>query len=398
MSDTPYQYIDATGIIIPDTSDILTTVQNETLTAFGADTIVTPDTPQGVLITAEVLARDNVVRNNAAVANQINPRESGGVFLDAVCALTGLEREGATSTTVTGTLAGVDGTVIPAGSRAQTIAGDIFVSTAPGIISGGTVDVPFQAEDSGPIGCLAANLTQIVDGILGWESITNSANGIVGVDVQSDQSLRLLRKNTLAGQGVSLVEAQVSNLYLTPGVKSVTFRENVADSTQTIDGITMVANSVYACVDGGADLDVATSLLENKSGGSPWNGGTSVDVLEPASGQTYTVLFDRPTLEPIAVAVTIKNTAALSDPVTAIKSALIDFVNGVQGDNLGWTVGTSVSTFELAAGINFEVPGVYIQLLQTKKISGGSFASTEIAITINQKATLQPSDISVTLI
>ena len=67
---------------------------------------------------------------------------------------------------------------------------------------------------------------------------------------------------------------------------SLTFQENVSASTQTINGISMVGHSIYACVAGGTDTDVAAALLENKSSGCAWNGGTTVNVVEPASGQS----------------------------------------------------------------------------------------------------------------
>lgn len=399
MADSPYQYINDTGLIVPDVADILTGVQGDYQTAFGADLIVTPDTPQGVLITGETLARSQVVRNNAAVANQINPNLAGGPFLDGICALTGITRLPATQSVVTATLSGVANTLIPAGSRAQTVAGDVFASASAALIgSGGSVDVQFVALEFGPIGCLAGELVDIVDDVLGWESITNSAGATVGKDEQTDESLRAYRKNTLANQGISLVQAQLSALYATTGVKSATFRENTANTTQTIDGVSMVAHSVYACVDGGTDLDVATTLFKNKSGGSPWNGGTSVDVKDPSSGQTYTVKFDRPTAVPIGIHVTVTNAGSLADPTSAVKNALLDFANGLQAGNPGFSVGSSVSVFELAGAIYKEQPQLFISAMTIATPAGGSYSTATISVGINQKATLSASDIVVTIV
>lgn len=67
-----YNFIVETGVIVPDTSDQLAQVP-EYRTAFGDDLDVSPETPQGVLIAAETESRDSVARNNAALANQINP-------------------------------------------------------------------------------------------------------------------------------------------------------------------------------------------------------------------------------------------------------------------------------------------------------------------------------------
>ncbi|WP_197335293.1 hypothetical protein [Ralstonia solanacearum] len=104
-----YQYLTRSGVIVPDTDAVRDDVRAEWRGVFGDDLSVDEETPQGVLITVDTLARDGVARNNAALANQINPGQAGGVFLDAICALTGLERAAATRST----LSGVDVAGIP---------------------------------------------------------------------------------------------------------------------------------------------------------------------------------------------------------------------------------------------------------------------------------------------
>lgn len=393
-----YLYIKETGTVVPDTSTILTGVQDEYKTAFGTDLDVSPATPQGLLISAETAARDQVVRNNAALANQINPNIAGGIFLDAICALTALERDKATRSTVTATLTGVDGTVIPEGSRAQTPSGAVFESTGDVTIASGTASVVFQSVDYGPIPCGIADLTQIVDPVLGWETITNSLAADLGTEEQTDQSLRALRRMTLAIQGVALPEAIISALYVVPGVKSLKFRENITASTATIDGVSMVAHSVYACVDGGTNLDVATALLANKSLGANWNGGVSVNVVEPTSGQTYAVKFDRPTAVPIMARAWVRSDSALVDPVSATKEAMIAYANGEMEGELGFVVGAAVSSFELAGAVNRSAPGIYVQKVETSDDGGSNWSTDEIEIGIDQIATLAIADISVTVI
>jgi hypothetical protein len=118
----PFLYINQTGTILPDTSGILTDVTNEYLAVFGADLVVSPSSPQGVLITAEALARTEVVQNNAQIANQINPNIAGGTFLDAIMSLTGIQRTAQTQTQVPNvTVAGVAGTIIAAISHTAVI-------------------------------------------------------------------------------------------------------------------------------------------------------------------------------------------------------------------------------------------------------------------------------------
>src|SRR6478752_8892109 len=111
-----FDYVTTTGTIVPDTSTLLADVQDEYGAALGADIVVDPNTPQGAMITAEVIARTAVLSNNALVANQINPNLAGGVFLDAIWQLTGGQRLAATRSVVPGVeLSGLPGTIIPAG-------------------------------------------------------------------------------------------------------------------------------------------------------------------------------------------------------------------------------------------------------------------------------------------
>ncbi len=511
MADN-YQYIDSTGVIVPDTSDILVEVQNEYKDAFGADLVVTPDTPQGVLITSETLARSNVLQNNAAVANQINPNISGGTFLDAVMALTGIERTPATQTLIVGAvLTGVANTVIPASTQARTAAGDIFYSLANAILGvDGTAVVNFAAVEYGPVPCGVNALEFIVTNILGWETVTNPVAGVVGQSTQSDIGARALRSNTLAFQGVSLAESITSALYNTAGVQSLSFRENynsvpmgiivgitdgdtLADTVwalettglievdttnltftqngQTVpagginpwptaaygttanitlsglgtaagrdwsapiiagdivialaqttasqnglwvaaagawtrhaympaaaellgsnDGISMIKNSVYACVNGGSDVDVAAALLENKSSGAGWNGGEDIDVIEPASGQTYTVLFDRPAEITILVRVTTTNGDSAS-----IKTAILNYIAGGLSEESGYVVGGDVSPWEIAGAINRQYPSIYLTKVEISYVSP-SYTTNVLPIALNEIPVTIESNITVVVV
>ncbi len=395
-----YVYITNTGVIVPDTAVLQTTVQNEYKAVFGTDLVVDPSTPQGVLITAETLARDVVVRNNAALANQINPNIAGGVFLDAICALTALQRDAATKSFVVAQLTGVNGTSIPEGSQAKTVNGDLFASTETGVIVDGSVEIPFQSVEFGAIAAPENTLTQIISDVLGWETINNSQSAVLGTGTQSDQSLRALRKNTLALQGVALPEAIISALYNVPEVRSLSFRENITNSTATIDGVSMVAHSIYACVDGGTDSDVAAALLANKSLGANWNGAEDVTVVDAASGQSYVVKFARPTPVNIKVRAYVRSASALVNPITATKNAIMDYANGLLEGEPGFTVGSSVSTFELAGAVNRESPGVYVQKIETTVISsdGDMWSTVEIPIGIDEIAALLVSNITVNII
>jgi len=398
MSD--YQYINATGVIVADTAAVQTEVQNEFKAAFGEDLVVTPNTPQGLLITAETIARSNMLRNNAALANQINPNLAGGVFLDAVWALTGGQRRPATPSYITGAeLTGIAGTVIPAGSQASLADGTLFESVSEVTLDGsgiGTVD--FQAVENGPIAANPGTLTQVVTAILGWDQVTNPTAAVLGRNLESDQASRIRRRNTLSLQNVALPEAITSALYDTEGVRSLAFRENFTDVDATIDGIFLLKHSIWVCVDGGTDLDVAKTLLENKSLGCNWNGGTTVNVTDQFSGQVYPVKFERPTPVPVLARVTVRIGTALVDVAAAVRSAILAYANGELEGEPGFVVGGNVSAVELAGAINRQTPGIFVQLCEVSFASPVSYTTSELAIALDEKATINSSNITVIVV
>ncbi len=390
----PYEFINSTGTIIPDTSEILSGINAEYQTIFGTDLQLTPDSPQGVLIAAEALARSEVVQNNAALANQINPNIAGGVFLDAILALTGMQRTPATQTLVKGvTLNGVAGTVIPEGAQAKTAVGDIFATLSPvTLAANGQATVDFVSVAFGPIPCLASALNIPVTNVLGWETVNNSVAGVVGTTTQSDIGARALRSNTLAFQGVSLAESITSALFAVDGVQSLFFQENIAATTQVIKDITMVAHSIYVCVNGGSDLNVAVAMLENKSSGCAWNGSTSVSVTEPTSGQIYTVLFDRPAPIEIAIQVTSAN-AAIAD----IQTGVANYIAGNVANYPAWSVGKSISAFEIAGALLSQYPYMIINQVQISYAMSIEFGTAVLPIAVNQIGFSNPSDITLVL-
>lgn len=392
-----YDYITETGTVVPDTSTLLAEVENEFKTALGADLVTTPNTPQGALIAAEVIARSGVAANNAKLANQINPNLASGTFLDAIWALTGGQRIAATRSVVPGVeLSGLPGTVIPAGSQASIADGTLFESVSGVVLDlTGTAFVDFQAIDTGPISVNPGALNQIVTGILGWDDVTNATAATLGRDQESDFASRTRRRNTLSLQNVALPAAITSALYDTPNVRSLAFRENVTGATQVIDGVTLVGHSIFVCVDGGTDLDVAATLLANKSLGCNWNGSTTVNVTDAASGQVYPVSFSRPSIVNVAARVTVRNTGSLIDVVPAVRKAITDFAAGLLDGEAGFVVGGNVSAFELGGAVAREVPGVYVKLCEVALTSTLTFSTNEIPIGLEQIAAIISANIQV---
>lgn len=391
MADV-YIYTDETGVITTDTSVIQTEVENEYKAALGQDLNVSPNTPQGVLISTEVLARTAVADNNAQVANQINPDIAGGVFLQALMALLGSFTTAGSPSIVLATITGIASTVIPAGSQAADSAtGALFATTIDVVIpaEGTLLNVEFQSVEIGPIPCAAGNLTQIVNGVLGWETVTNPASGTPGTLDLSDNQIRTLRKNTLAANGMGFAQAISSDLYLTTGVTSLTFRENTSDDPGTIDGVLMVPHSLYTCVAGTASsIDIATTITNSKNGGCAYNNGLGIQqsqvVTNAYSGQNITVLFDRPSTVTVAIRVTVAALSSVQDLSDTVTDAVLAYAAGELANMPGFVVGANVSPSQIAAGIAQQIPGVFIQ-------------SVEVGIqSYTQQATIASSSTTVT--
>ncbi len=402
-----YVYQVDTGVIVPDTSTILTEIQEEFKSALGASLVLDAETPQGVFMAALALMQEFVVNNNAQLANQINPNLAGGVFLDAICALMDLDRTTATYSTVMINVTGVPGTIIP--ETTSTIVNpnnETFAASETILINdSGVGSGQFKAVNSGPIS-IPVNSVRILTGVPGWETATNPEVASLGSTVQSDPQYRLERKNTLALQGSSLAEAIISGVRAIPTVTSVGFRENIKSTPETIDSIPMVPNSIYVCVSGGTNLEVATAILSKKSGGCDYNNGPSTDpvnhitqaVVEPASGQTYEVKFDRPELIPISIKVQVKQNSAIVNPVSVIKGAILAYANGDVGSDPGFAIGVSVSAYDIYKGIVAVEDELVILFYGQKLLSDTIYNFDTIEILPYQRATINEASIVVEVI
>ena len=393
-----YQYINSTGVIVPDTAETRATVEAEFQSVFGTDMPLDPSTPQGGLVTLLTEARDGMVRNNAELANQINPDLAGGVFLSAIWRFTGGKRRpGSFSRLIGVELAGQPNTLIPAGSIATASeSGAQFATTAAVLIGPlGTVTSDFQALEAGPINVPIGGLDSIASGVLGWETVSNPSAAIPGKLVEGDIPARLRRRQTLALQTISSTEAIISALYDTDGVESLSFRENVAPTTQVIDGITMVAHSIYACVDGGADEAVAFVLMREKTDGAAFNGAVTVNVTQPLSNQVIPVQFDRPDEIQVFVRFTVRPSPL--DVQNIIPDTIIAYRDGEIPGDRGFTVGTSVSPFELSGAVHQVAPSIFVTKVELSTDSGATWSTNSVPVALDQVARVTRSSVLVVI-
>lgn len=390
-------YTTQNGVLVPDTAELKSNVEQEFTNALGQGLDLSPETPQGRLIEAETLARKAVLDNNALIANALNPDTSFGVFLDALSALTGTTRRWATHTLVLCTLTGTPNTTVPAGSLARTQAGDTFALADDAIIGAdGTVKAYFQAQESGPVPCEVGTLTQIISPVLGWETLNNPTGAALGTVTESDSSLRKRRQQQLY-RGSALLNSISSAVKNVDGVLSVYADENYTSVVKTVDGISIQPHSIYVVADGGSDKDIAQAIWQHKSLGCGYTGTQEVTVVGDF-GTPYQVAFNRPDYQPIQISVSVATptSGVTADIEQGVKDALSAWANGEIAGISGLGLGVDVSPFEAASAISAYLPDLFVKNVQVGLVSG-ELGTAVLAMKVNQKATLAQENITVTV-
>jgi hypothetical protein len=411
-----YNYITDTGTVVADTQSLLQDVQAEWQLALGANLDLDASTPQGTLIAAETIARSSVMKNNADLANTINPNLSYGTFLDAICALLGIGRGKNTSTIGTGvTLSGNNLTTIQAGSRVQTSNGDIFFIQASVTIAGGTASAILQSQAYGNIPLPLGALT-IIDGTIGWgdATVTSGTTVVPGTISLTDPKLKTKRNQQLALQGVGSSAAILAAIYDVPNVTSANVVENNTGSPGVINGVTFsLGSAMWVCVAGGAsNAQIAQALYGAHNGGCPWDYGTSsgvpvnspngVSTTDPSNGLTYNVKWTTPVMYDCYVHITVHQNNSVSSPAPSVQNAIISYTSGQEDGEPGLVVGADVSAFEMGGAVSRQLPGMYVKDCSVACVLAGSPAptypggySSEVVMAPFQQAVLQIGNITV---
>ena len=402
-----YDYITETGVIVPDTETVLSELQAMMRELFGQDMDLTAETPQGRLLEMWARNREFCIQICAMVSNMLNLNKASGFVLDDLGAMFLLSRKPASSTTVAVMMRGVAGTIIPAGTRLKTTAGDIFVNDLSGTIGqDGQVSIEYHSVETGQIPCVAETLTIILDGVNGLETVTNPEGPIsLGQDLESDDLFRLRIKNGLNVNSIAILSAIKSNLESLTGVVGSYCYDNYTDQDVVVDGLTVGPHSLLAVVDGGSANEIAQVLYSKKTLGTGYieqggdNTGFNVieeEVIDEAYGTTYKVRFIRPILTDIDIDITVKRKNYTGNNLDgAVKTAIMNFANGENPEVDGIVIGGAVSPFEISAAVSSEIPEIFIQEVKVGEHGGTLQPETITSIGYIHKANITTANITV---
>lgn len=314
--------LSATGFYRPRFDEIVTEMESRWKARFGANRNTRADSTDGKIIRviAEGLALNYEAIEGAYQASFLDT--SSGESLDLWAAGISYLRQEATRSTVTLTLGGTPGTVVPSGSIVTLTSGGSsgrrWTTDASATIGGGgTIAVAATAEETGPIAATSGSTWSITTPVSGWSTVTNALDAELGQDEETDAELRQRIRDATAEGGV---KAEI--LDDVDGVEQVTIFEN---DTDIPDPLYNATHWVEALVVGGDDQEIANAIWRAKPEGIGTQGDTMVT--ETVTGDENEVRFSRGTERDIWVTVAITAAEGFSGNATEIRNALVTWGN-----------------------------------------------------------------------
>jgi uncharacterized phage protein gp47/JayE len=391
-----------TGLVLPQESAILAGAQADLSGAFGGNLNPALNTPQGQLATSLTAVIADANATFALYVNQIDPDTASGFMQDAIARIYFLNRSPGAPTAVECTCVGLFGTVIPVGAQAQDTSGNRYVCTLGGTIAvSGSVSLPFANLLDGPTPCPAGTLTTIYQAVLGWESITNPADGVIGANVETQAAFAYRRTQSVALNAHGSLASIYAAVFDVENVIDVYVTENFTNAA-VVAGSTaysLAPHSLYVAAIGGASADIAQAIFSQKDVGCDMNGNTSV-VVTDLSGYlppypTYTITYEIPAALPILFAVQISASATLpSNIVQLTQNAIIAAFTGADGSQP-----VRIGSLLLASKFYAPIVALGAEVSVISILLGSSSPTlTSQLIGIDQKPTIAAGNIAVTLV
>lgn len=252
----------------------------------------------------------------------------------------------------------------------------------------------YQAVNTGEITVPANTVNEIVTPIAGLNSVNNLGAGFAGRTIETDEELRIRRRESLTGIGAATDEA--IRTALLQEVDEVTNAIVISNRTDFTDGDGRPPHSFESVVSGGDEQDIADKIWEKMPSGIETFGSITKTVVD-STGTNQTIKFSRPTNVYIWVEVDYTLNSEETFPATGetgIKENIVAY--GTDEFNIG----DDVIRQRLAIPI-YEVPGIKditIRLASTTTPTPppGSYAEVNITIASNELAVWDESRITVT--
>lgn len=396
------------GLVASSVEEVREQVANIFIEAFkqnnGSTLNTEPSTPQGQLIdaiTALVAEKDNDI---LYLANMFNPLKSQGIWQDALGKLYYLERHQAIASKAVIRCTGRTGVFIPTGAMVMSSFDGSTWSCVKGdsIKDNGFVDLEFDCNQTGPIAAPPNSLTKIIKTVSGWDTANNENAAIVGQDTESAAAFESRRYKSVAYNSRSSIQSAYSKVAALDGVIAVCIRQNRSSQEMFIDGVAIKAHSVYTCVLGGNDNEIAKALYNSISAGCAYTGSTEIEVKDDITRARDKIRFSRPNERAICVEVEIRESDLLPPNVEElIKNTIYNnFYGTIQAQTYSVMPVTRVVMGDDLFSARFYAPllaqGVNTVMSIGVKWHGADNLRESLAIPIDTCPTLSLDNISIT--
>lgn len=311
--------------------------------------------------------------------------DARGSALDALCAITLVQRKAATASRAT--IVCTASAPIGIGEvRLKKFGAPSIVFSNAEIVPIGAGPIVFECETLGPVSAEAGTLSKLVTPVTNLTSFVPNANdAALGAAAEGDGALALRRRASLSAGQSSRIEAIRKAILDLQGVESVTVAEN---DTLTTSATGVPPKSIHVVVQGpsvptGADdLAVAQVIAATKPAGISVHGTYYSSVVNGVTAR-----FDRPTIVNATLALTLTVDRATFAGATALKEFLAT-------RSTSFAPGVDVRP-SLIVGWIHEFPGVIA--VDDLSLDGENFLTT-MPISASQTARLTVGGTTVTVV
>lgn len=379
--------IDQSGISAPDYPTVLAALTSSYRGIYGQDAYLEPDSQDGALLAVFALALSDTNSMAIAVFNQFSPASAQGEGLSSVVRINGISRRVPSSSTADILISGQVGTVITNGAVMDASNARWSINATATIGLSGQVTATATSDAPGAVHAPAGTLTVIGTPTRGWQAATNPAAAALGAPVESDAGLRIRQRTSTALPSSSVLDGIIGAVLNLPGVVRLASYEN---DTSLTDANTLPGHSIALVVDGGDPLAVANTIAAKKGPGVNTYGTTKVPVVDVYQ-IPQTIDFSRPSLVPVAVAVTMTALPGFNTvTANAIQQSVVTYINALP-------ITAPVRLSRLYAPLD-SIDSTYNIRGVTLARTGSPLVAADVVLLFNEAATCSPSDVTLTVL
>lgn len=383
--------VDADGIHRPAFADLLETLQATFQAIYGTDAYLDPDSQDGQLLAAFTKAIDDSNATAVAIYNSFSPSTAQGDALSRNVKINGLTRQVATYSTISLRVTGTAGTVILEGAASDENGTTWLLPDEVVIPPAGFIDITATASERGNVTSAAGAVTNIETPTLGWQSVTSLSAAVPGAPIELDAALRRRQAVSVALPSRTVLSGIKGAILAVSGVTQAEVYEN---DTNVTDSNGVPAKSIAAVVQGGADIDVAESIMRKKGPGCGTYGTTTIPVIDPG-GNPMNISFFKATPLRVIAEVTIKAlTGYVSTTGDAIKEQMSAYVAAKFGIGKKVDHGKLYLPAQLYGGAGSDT--YEVDLIELAEF-GGVLTDGDVPVAFNELPALAIADITITV-